>query len=70
VRKDVPPDDNPGYEFDMLDLVQSRALAGEGHWGFPSKATAEKGKVFLEKGLKASIDYLRSRVRLADELEQ
>ncbi|MDP6779226.1 MAG: creatininase family protein [Candidatus Latescibacteria bacterium] len=62
------PDDSPDLEFDLLDLVQSRKLASTGIWGFPSKASAEKGKEFLEKGLQAAIAYLRSRLALVDEL--
>ncbi len=63
------PDDSPGYEFDLLDLVQSRKLASTGVWGHPSKASAEKGKAFLEKGLQAAIDYLRSRLSLVEDLD-
>lgn len=68
VKKEIPADDNPDYGFDMLDLVQSRAMAKGGHWGFPSKATAEKGKIFLERGLAAAVAYLRSRLESVAKL--
>jgi creatinine amidohydrolase len=67
--KPAPHEDcNPDYEFDMLDLVQSRKLVPSGVWGYASKATPEKGREFLEKGLEAAVSYIRSRLELVDEL--
>lgn len=70
VQPEIPADDNPEYGFDLLDLVQSRRMARGGHWGYPSKATAEKGRVFLEKGLAAAVAYLRSRISQVAELNE
>ncbi len=64
----VPEDDSPDYGFDVLDLVQSRRLAVQGHWGYPSKASAENGRRFLERALEISVEYLRSRLDLVEEL--
>lgn len=61
-------DCNPDYEFDLLDLIQSRQLVPTGVWGFASKATPEKGKEFLEKGLQAAVAYIRSRIALVERL--
>lgn len=63
-------DDNPDYEFDMLDLVQSRKLVPSGVWGYATKATPEKGKEFLEKGLEEAVNYIRSRLELVDQLSE
>jgi len=68
VKGAIPVDDNPDFDFDMLDLVQSRALAKSGHWGFPSKATPEKGRLFLERSLAVALKYLRSRLQLVEML--
>lgn len=68
VKSPMAQDCNPDYEFDLLDLVQSRKLVATGVWGFPSKATAEKGREFLEGGLEAAIAYIRSRLDLVDRL--
>ena len=69
LKGELPEDENPDYGFDMLDLVQSRLLVSNGHWGFPSKATREKGRTFLGKGLEAAIQYLRSRLQLVNRFE-
>ena len=67
--KPTPHEDcNPDYGFDMLDLVQSRKLAPTGTWGFATKATPEKGKEFLERGVQAAVEYLRSRIDLVEKL--
>ena len=70
VKDPLPDDINPDYGFDLLDLVPSRTLVPEGHWGYPSKATPEKGKIFLEKALKVAIDYIRSRLKYLEEFSE
>ncbi len=58
VKADLPEDFVPDSEMDGLTHFGMKGVSPTGLWGFPSKATAEKG----EKWLRQSVDYCTGRI--------
>lgn len=58
VKTDLPEDYVPGWAPDCLTHFGMKGVSPTGLWGFPSKATAEKG----EKWLRQSVDYCTGRI--------
>jgi len=57
------------YPQDFLDYFDIGRLTGEGVWGFPADATAEKGARVLETYLDAALEYIESYERALREAE-
>jgi len=60
VKTDLPEDYVPGWKPDCLTHFGMKGVSPTGLWGFPSKATAEKG----EKWLRQSVDYCTGRIEM------
>jgi len=58
VKIDLPEDYVPEWERDSLTHFGMQGVSPTGLWGFPSKATAEKG----EKWFRQSVDYCTGRI--------
>jgi creatinine amidohydrolase len=59
VRRPLPDDSIPtGHGLEYCDYVPWETLTGSGIWGRPSRATVERGEMFLRD----SVDYLASYI--------
>ncbi|MBD2861461.1 creatininase family protein [Paenibacillus oceani] len=54
----VPPD-RTFYPQDYMDYFDAAQLSEDGYWGYPERATAEKGKKWLDILVEVALEYIR-----------
>ncbi len=58
-KEDRVVDFSPKCTTSALDLVGMKGVSPEGVWGYPSSATAEKGKADLKQRVSQAVSYIR-----------
>lgn len=70
VRKDEIIDSIPDQTREYLDYVGMKPLSEHGTWGVPSRASKQKGKLYIEANANQIADYARKTLSKLDDLER
>jgi creatinine amidohydrolase/Fe(II)-dependent formamide hydrolase-like protein len=65
----VKPDYAPAQGREFLDYTGIAGVCPDGHWGAPSKASAEQGQENLKQAAKRAVEYIRQTFADFDRLE-